>query len=558
MKKIESFVGQIINGDCLVVMKEMPSNSITGIITDPPYGLEFMGKEWDKLSRNLMCPDSEADKKRVAEYNGNYAGRRSKLPDLSKTSKYGQQMQEWHYEWAKEALRIVKAGGFLLAFGGTRTYHRLACAIEDAGWEIRDMIEWCYSTGFPKSRDIGKDIEKRKRGGIKNLEKIGMKKGIKVETGTQGFSYMGGKQISGDIPIYKIENDFKNYGTALKPAHESIVVAMKPFDGTFAENALAGNPTGINVDAARIKYKPNNDMDNRNTFFSKIFKFIISFIFTAFGQIKASHIGGVPSGRFPSNLVLTHSADCVPRGVKGENGTETVADWDCVENCPIRKMDLQSIEGGIHGAGHKREHYTKRGNGVVTNFGGGNSISSGGRFGDSGGASRFFHNSDWQLENMEANFIYAAKPSRNERNLGCEGLEEKEREHSLNDICSICGKTIMGTDGGHCKCKNPLRQGIKSKNNHPTVKPIKLMAHLVRLLKMPQDTLILDPFAGSGSTLIACHLEGVDYVGIEQSEEYCAISRARLAYWQRFATYEAAMDALPAPIPKNEAQLEMF
>ena len=180
---------KIIQGDCLDKLKELEDNSIDSIVTDPPYELGFMGKSWDSTG-------------------------------------IANNVDMW-----KECLRVLKPGGHLLAFSGTRTYHRMAVAIEDAGFEIRDMIEWVYGSGFPKSHNIGKNIEKIKVGGIKNLKLIGTKKGIKVETGTQGFSYskeyvagksMGGKQISGDIPVYEINNEWEGYGTALKPAHEPI------------------------------------------------------------------------------------------------------------------------------------------------------------------------------------------------------------------------------------------------------------------------------------------------------------------------------------------------
>ena len=147
----------VIHGDCLEEMRKMESNSISAIVTDPPYGLHFMGKEWD------------AD-----------------LPD--------------HDIW-KEALRIAKPGSFLLSFGGTRTYHRLTCAIEDAGWEIRDCLMWLYGNGFPKSHN---------------------------HFGVEG------------------------YGTALKPAYEPIIMAMKKCDGTFKQNAEKWGQSGINIDGCRI------------------------------------------------------------------------------------------------------------------------------------------------------------------------------------------------------------------------------------------------------------------------------------------------------------------
>lgn len=208
-------------GHCLEVMKDIPDNSFHSVVTDPPYGLNFMGKDWDHGIPGKVF-------------------------------------------W-EEILRVSKPGAMLLAFGGTRTHHRLMVAIEDAGWEIRDTLMWLYGSGFPKSRDIGKDIQKREVGGIKNLEVIGHKQGIKTENGSQGFSYqkeyvpgisMGGRQVSGEIPVYKIDNEWKGWGTALKPAWEPIILAMKPLDGTFANNALVHGVAGLNVDACRINGKP--------------------------------------------------------------------------------------------------------------------------------------------------------------------------------------------------------------------------------------------------------------------------------------------------------------
>ena len=145
MEDISDIIDKVHCADCLEFMRGMPDNSVDTIITDPPYGLKFMGKGWDKGVPGIPY-------------------------------------------WL-ECLRVSKPGASLLAFGGTRTYHRLTCAIEDAGWEIRDCIMWLYGSGFPKAHDIGKSVEKVKVGGIRNLKQIGSKKGIKCETGTQGYSF---------------------------------------------------------------------------------------------------------------------------------------------------------------------------------------------------------------------------------------------------------------------------------------------------------------------------------------------------------------------------------
>ena len=210
-------INNVYVGNNIEVLKTFPDNSIDSVVTDPPYGLGkepnaievlqswittgyhevkgkgFMGKEWDAF-----------------------------VP----------QPNFW-----KEIYRVLKPGGYVLSFAGTRTYDWMVMAVRLAGFEIRDMIAWLYGSGFPKSRNIGKDIEKINVGGIKNLKKIGVKKGIKVESGTQGFSYskeyvpgvsMGGKQIQGEIPIYEINNEWQGWGTALKPSQETICVAQKP------------------------------------------------------------------------------------------------------------------------------------------------------------------------------------------------------------------------------------------------------------------------------------------------------------------------------------------
>lgn len=190
--------------DCLAGMKSLSENSIDSIVTDPPYGLEFMGKEWDHG-----------------------------VPAT----------QFW-----KEALRVAKHGAHLLAFGGTRTYHRLACAIEDAGWEIRDCVMWVYGSGFPKSMDVSKAIDKTAGA---DREVIGTKITGNARS-SEGWK-SGNRKVAVTAPATEASRQWEGWGTALKPAYEPIIVARKPLCGTVAENVLKHGTGAIHVDACRVK-----------------------------------------------------------------------------------------------------------------------------------------------------------------------------------------------------------------------------------------------------------------------------------------------------------------
>ena len=203
---------RFFHGDCLEKMRELGDGTIDSIVTDPPYGLSFMGKGWDH-----GVPGSEF--------------------------------------WV-EALRVAKPGTHLLAFGGTRTYHRLAVAIEDAGWEIRDCVMWVYGSGFPKSHNVSKGIDKASDF---NGEVIGTEK---IDIGIQGGSMHTGRKTN--VVERKIRKPSPNaskwggWGTALKPAYEPIIVARKPLTSTVAENVLRHGTGAINVDGCRVEH--NEDL----------------------------------------------------------------------------------------------------------------------------------------------------------------------------------------------------------------------------------------------------------------------------------------------------------
>jgi len=237
----------IIQGDCLEKLKDLEDNSVDSIVTDPPYELGFMGKSWDNSG---------------IAYN----------------------VDMW-----KECLRVLKPGGHLLAFGGTRTYHRMAVAIEDAGFEVRDMIEWVYSTGFPKSHNIGKSVDKLQGN---EREWVGKNPAWRKGNG-EGATTSTGWAKPQRPDITKGNSEWEGWGTALKPAHEPICMARKPLaEKTVAENCLKYGTGGINIDDSRVEGQVPVRSD-----FGKESNSI-------FG-INSRHPDGFREGRFPANLILS-------------------------------------------------------------------------------------------------------------------------------------------------------------------------------------------------------------------------------------------------------------
>lgn len=670
---------EIIHGDCLNEMRMFCDNHFSGIVTDPPYGLQFMGKQWDQ-----QVPGKE---------------------------------------YWKEMLRICKPGSFLLAFGGTRTYHRLACAIEDAGWEIRDCLQWIYGSGFPKSLDVGKTIDKSKytidqfnkfgvwfdeqcrKDGIteKIINEITNRKcsnqffckSLQKEIPTQE-NWENIKHLLSDIPdwvnklikpAYEVHENFKKreiissslngiaggkkdgwgfekefditkpfsilsqafsgYGTALKPAYEPIIMAMKPIDGTFAQNAEKWGQAGINIDGCRVATDDNRDRLGCGKKGED----------GCYGNSKTYDSISHQKGRWPANVILDE-----------ESG----------------KM-LDEMSGNLKSGSGDKHNKTQKG-GYHGNFG----LMSGVEYkADSGGASRFFFiapkdksdiiyacelqeelslygkktenennnqntdlygnepmglflpdtisiiemgtlsimifpifnaskpeligtctlesekninksmilniesvniaengeclirflndqmepikaiaknvpsnawlNGEMKIENtgtsitekderipvtntikntvksierkstqkdvsdtqnLRNRFFYCAKASSSERNAGLEGMPLKNK--GIDN-----GQKRDNTLKGPGNSRNPDKN-TKMQNFHPTVKPLKLMEYLLKLIAPPKDAIILDPFCGSGTTLLAAKNLGISAMGIEKEAAYCDIIRGRL------------------------------
>ena len=268
--------------DCLEVIKTFQDNSIDAIVTDPPYELWFMGKSWDNTG-------------------------------------IANNVELW-----KECLRVLKPWWHLLSFGGTRTYHRMTSAIEDAGFEVRDMIEWCYGSGFPKSLNIGKAVDKlqgNEREYIgENPNAIGRKENVWKFQPVENTS--GGQPRKSELTKWTSEREWR--WTSLKPAHEPICMARKPLsEKTVAENCLKWGTGGINIDGCRVK---SNDWDEKTV----MGKYTGNnenndSVTNNFGvkEIKCTSPESTLLGRFPANLILSDSEEvreCFPDNIKGEIG----------------------------------------------------------------------------------------------------------------------------------------------------------------------------------------------------------------------------------------------
>ncbi len=410
----------IHHGDCREVMATLDAESVDAIVSDPPYGLSFMGKGWD----------------------------------------HGVPGDEF---WT-EALRVAKPGAHLLAFGGTRTYHRLACAIEDAGWEIRDCVMWVYGSGFPKSHDVSKAIDKAAGAERQVVSVTHRTRGVCGEMAAAVRCNVCGNTRNGTSckcepdngPATDAARQWSGWGTALKPAWEPIIVARKPLVGTVAENVLTHGTGGINVDGCRVGTESTTTVRNGN-----------SGAHGRFGKDDRVFERENPPGRWPANLIHDGSDEVVglfPANVKGGTWNRTA------------------------GARHFNN------DGEPTDYQTSGSDSS------SGSAARFF---------------YCPKASKADRDEGCDGLAAKSR---LDDVGNKW--TTVDYRDGH-------ERSVMARNHHPTVKPTALMRYLCRLVT-PPGGVVLDPFTGSGSTGKGAILEGFRFIGIEREAEYVEIAKARI------------------------------
>ena len=426
---------RVIQGDNRETLKLIPDNSIDAIVTDPPYGIDFLGKDWDANTGSL--------------------------------------------ETYKECLRVLKPGGHILAFSAARTYHHLAVTIEQAGFEIRDQIMWIYSSGFPKSQDVGKSID-RAAGKAKTTIKNGTKKGRgeKIE----GFDLGSGTRCpeckrdsnaryscdkGNDCGmVFKPESDaakqWAGWGTALKPAHEPICMARKPLKQSVAKNVQEYGTGALNIDATRIPleegdkfdirvYKDNQNNEKRDTELTDV----------EYGEYEVKQ----PSegGRFPSNVI-------------GD-----IPDYQKYFYCP--KVSRKERHTGFDL--DKKEIATEAS-----------------MLADMGGYYVDENNNETKLTGKN---IWLPQTGR----IYVHGLKEEYRKW-----CETNNKTP------------------NSGNNHPTVKPVELMKYLIKLVTPPGGT-VLDPFNGSGSTGMAAVSLGHNYIGCELDPNYVNISLKRIEAYNK-------------------------
>ena len=365
----------LLNGDCIEEMQKMIDEGVQvdSVVTDPPYELGFMGKSWDSTGIAF-------------------------------------QKETWEL-----AYQLLKPGGHLLAFSSSRTYHRMAVAIEDSGFEIRDQIMWLYGSGFPKSLNIGKAVDK-KLGNDREVVGVQQHPTSKDRTGNKSPYQAEDSHLDATHEITKGNSEWEGWGTALKPAHEPIVMARKPLsEKSIVDNVLKHGTGGINIDGCRISLEGETPPSGSA---KRVYKNNQYTEDKTYGDNKTTP----ESGRFPANV----------------------------------------MHDGLQ--------------------------------------------EDW------ARYFYCPKVSRAERNVG------------LDDLPDVIHKTVFKKI---YRASAATREVNPIKNNHPTVKPQKLMKYLCRLVT-PKDGTVLDPFMGSGSTGMAAKDEGFDFIGIEKEKEYFEIAERRI------------------------------
>ena len=511
---------RIIQGDNRHQLKDFPDNHFDSIVTDPPYGIDFLGKAWDANTGAL--------------------------------------------ETYQECLRVLKPGGHLLAFSAARTYHHLAITLEQAGFEIRDQIMWIYSSGFPKSQDVGRQLHKKEHGkpDKQRYSKDEMtKEGDNYRHNTNKKLYRILPDINGDRlekshegegygyifeEIIEVNNEWSGWGTALKPAHEPICLARKPTKLSTQQNVQKYGTGALNIDATRI---PATDLkegkmgttahDNYNAEKN-----------ADEGLRSGEQLPWIPSeqGRFPSN-VIGEIPDYQKYFYNPEVSSKPAHEPICLARKPI-KVGSVANNVQIHGTGALNIDATRiewddeaKERNEKINASGGVKIGIGiERYGNIGGEEqsngkkvmlneqgRFPSNVIGEIADGYQKYFYCPKVSRAERHMGFEDPGPLFSGMSRVEV------NMGGLTNSSEKNKNNTRGDVEKKsagNNHPTVKPVELMKYLIKLIT-PAGGTVLDPFCGSGSTGMAAVELGYAFVGVELDARYCQIASKRITAWNK-------------------------
>lgn len=489
-------MNEIINGDCLEVMRKFPDNHFDSVVTDPPGGISFMGRTWD----------------------GDLGGR--------------DRWVAWLSERMAEAYRVLKPGSHALVWSIPRTSHWTAWAIEDAGFNVRDCVLHLFGSGFPKSHNVSVAIDKAAGAQRAVVGKSSRHIAAGEAAASSVYAQDEWTRTNGRMgefvtaPATPDAARWDGWGTALKPGQEMWWLARKPLAaGTIAANVLEFGTGALNIDGCRVGSDVMRESRMSQSPGGVLNMNGRDIIHGNWQQVPndnpAEHIG-----RWPPNILLTHDSRCEHAGTRrvrsshdvflrrsskdadgntspaygaesraegtkahthgDADGLETMQAWNCVPGCPVGGLDRQS--GTVKAGGSAKGTTPASGTSAgimgtpverTRNFE---------TYGDTGGASRFFPQFTWDPDYDDFSFMYCAKAPQKER---------------------------------------PKVDGI----THPTTKPVSLMRWLVRLVTPPGGT-VLDPFAGTGTTGEACHLEGFSYVLIEREPDYIRLIRERLSRYQ--------------------------
>lgn len=468
-------LNKIYHLDCLIGLDLLDDNSIDSIIVDSPYFIGFMNKKFDDPKNNIALN-----------------------PEV----------------W-KKCYKKLKPGGYLLTFGACRSHHRLWCVLEDVGFNIRETLMWIFSQGFPKSLNIGKNIDK----------KFGNKrKSLSIPNGKNNLygKGMGGGEWNApsEPPISNKAKNWDGWGTNAKPCYEPICMAQKPIsEKSLVDNILRWGTGGINIQESRIEYAQNDRLLKGGTYGGNRLSGAGSSIFGN-GEKSVEYGDGIlPPGRWPGNVIFDESAGQVLDEQTGISKPK-----------PARRG-----KRGGKGFGFFDDEKSKNAEGFwPEDFG--------------GGASRFFKNINYteeellEFENNLVPFFYCGKAARSEREAGLENLESHEQRQEWATIQDA---------RPHTK-ENYKYEGKQIKNTGPCVKPIKLLEYLCKLVT-PPGGIILDIFGGTGSLGVAAENLGFNYILFEKELEYFTIAEARI----QNAKNKKVLAAESADKQK-ENQLELF